>query len=121
MTDQLSKLSLVFTFDKELFISKVYERTLRGSLKRSLRIESEHRNSMKRSQEIDRELKEDSRQLSRVCTVLVLGSADSGKDDIIRQMKIHQVGYSEEEKRMYRPRIYKTLIDSAKTLISAMQ
>jgi hypothetical protein len=32
-TDNLSKISMVFQFDRELFISKVYERALRGSLK----------------------------------------------------------------------------------------
>jgi hypothetical protein len=36
-TDTLSKISIVFSFDRDLFITKVYERALRGSLKPSLR------------------------------------------------------------------------------------
>jgi len=36
-TNNLSKISMVFQFDRELFVSKVYERALRGSLKESLR------------------------------------------------------------------------------------
>ena len=37
-TDTLSKISIVFNFDHDLFITKVYERALRNSLKASLRV-----------------------------------------------------------------------------------
>lgn len=36
-TDNLSKLSLVFRFDAEIFQSRVYERVMRGSMKGMLR------------------------------------------------------------------------------------
>jgi G-protein alpha subunit len=206
MTDNLSKMSIVFTFDWELFISKVYERVLRNSVKESLKLQKEdanvmkrshainqppegsikgslklqkedakvmkrphaidqppegsikgslklqredtkvmkrshaidqrlkglikeslklhkeHVDAMKRSEEIDRKLEEDSTRLRRECQVLVLGSEDSGADQIIKQMKIiHQNGYTIEELEKYRLAIYDNLIDSIQSVILEMQ
>ena len=149
MTDNLSKLSVVFTFDRELFISKVYERAFRGSVKESLKLlqkddakamkrsqatdrrpegsvkESfmlcrEDIDALKKSQALDRQIEEDWRQLRRECKVLVLGSEDSGKDRIIKKMKIIQNGYF-GELEMYRHTIYKNLTDSIRSIILAMQ
>jgi guanine nucleotide-binding protein G(i) subunit alpha len=51
-----------------------------------------------------------------------LGSGESGKSTIVKQMKIiHQNGYTAEELALYRLTIYKNLIDCAKSLIGAMQ
>ena len=51
-----------------------------------------------------------------------LGSGESGKSTIVKQMKIiHQNGYSREELAMYRLTIYKNVIDCAKALIGAMR
>ncbi|KAL1599874.1 Guanine nucleotide-binding protein alpha-2 subunit [Paraconiothyrium brasiliense] len=75
----------------------------------------------KRSQAIDRKLEEDSRRLRRECKILLLGSGESGKSTIVKQMKIiHQNGYTQEELAMYRLTIYKNVIDCAKALIGAM-
>lgn len=52
----------------------------------------------------------------------ILGSGESGKSTIVKQMKIiHQNGYSEEELEQYRHTIYKNLTDCAKALIFAMK
>ncbi|KAI1509246.1 guanine nucleotide-binding protein alpha-3 protein [Pyrenophora tritici-repentis] len=76
----------------------------------------------KRSQAIDRKLEEDSRRLRRECKILLLGSGESGKSTIVKQMKIiHQNGYTQEELAMYRLTIYKNVIDCAKALIGAMR
>jgi len=76
----------------------------------------------KRSQAIDKKLEEDSRKLRRECKILLLGSGESGKSTIVKQMKIiHQNGYSLEELAMYRLTIYKNVIDCAKALIGAMR
>jgi guanine nucleotide-binding protein G(i) subunit alpha len=93
----------------------------------------------KRSQAIDRKLEEDSRRLRRECKILLLGrsftdqrdygrsnlrpgSGESGKSTIVKQMKIiHQNGYSQEERALYRLTVYKNLIDCMKALIGAMQ
>jgi guanine nucleotide-binding protein subunit alpha len=122
MTDNLSKLSAVFSFDRELFVSKVYERALRGSVKESLKVQQGDLEARKRSQAIDRKLKIDSKQLRRAYKVLLLGSGDSGKEQLVKYMKINgRNGYTVEELMMYRPTIYKNVIDSVKCLIEAMQ
>lgn len=76
----------------------------------------------KKSQAIDRALEEDSKKLRRECKILLLGSGESGKSTIVKQMKIiHQNGYTVEELALYKHTVYKNLIDCAKALISAMQ
>jgi guanine nucleotide-binding protein G(i) subunit alpha len=50
------------------------------------------------------------------------GSGESGKSTIVKQMKIiHQNGYTQEERALYRLTVYKNLIDCMKSLIAAMQ
>lgn len=52
----------------------------------------------------------------------LLGSGESGKSTIVKQMKIiHQNGYTQEELAMYRLTIYKNVIDCVKGLIGAMR
>ncbi|KAL6245689.1 Guanine nucleotide-binding protein alpha-2 subunit [Rhinocladiella similis] len=76
----------------------------------------------KRSQAIDKKLEEDSRRLRRECKILLLGSGESGKSTIVKQMKIiHQNGYTQEERTLYRLTIYKNLVDCMKALVAAMQ
>lgn len=118
---------MVFAFDRDLFVSKVYERALRVSLKDSIRRQRSDTTSFesqmaKRSKDIDRELEEDLRRLRRECKVLLLGTADSGKGEIVKQMKIgHQNGYTVEELCAYRLTIYRNVVDSAKHLVEAMR
>jgi guanine nucleotide-binding protein subunit alpha len=51
-----------------------------------------------------------------------VGSGESGKSTIVKQMKIiHQNGYTQEERTLYRLTIYKNLIDCMKALVGAMQ
>lgn len=83
---------------------------------------SEQEEMKKRSQQIDKALDEDSRRLRRECKILLLGSGESGKSTIVKQMKIiHQKGYSVDELALYRSTIYKNLVDCAKALIGAMR
>lgn len=93
----------------------------------------------KRSQMIDKKLEEDSRRLRRECKILLLGmvafrdslhnlaltgsvgSGESGKSTIVKQMKIiHQNGYTQDELSLYRLTIYKNLVDCMKALTGAM-
>jgi len=75
-----------------------------------------------RSRAIDRKLEEDSRRLRRECKILLLGSGESGKSTIVKQMKIiHQNGYTVDELAMYRLTIYKNVVDCAKSLIGALR
>jgi guanine nucleotide-binding protein subunit alpha len=83
---------------------------------------TEEMEQKKRSQMIDKRLEEDSRRLRRECKILLLGSGESGKSTIVKQMKIiHQNGYTVDELALYRLTIYKNLIDCAKALIGAMR
>ncbi|KAI9778991.1 MAG: Guanine nucleotide-binding protein alpha-2 subunit [Geoglossum umbratile] len=83
---------------------------------------SEEDEQRKRSQMIDKGLDEDNRRLRKECKILLLGSGESGKSTIVKQMKIiHQNGYTPEELGLYRLTIYKNLIDCAKALITAME
>ena len=51
-----------------------------------------------------------------------VGSGESGKSTIVKQMKIiHQNGYTQEELALYRLTIYKNLIDCMKAMIGAMR
>ncbi|EMC96371.1 hypothetical protein BAUCODRAFT_70713 [Baudoinia panamericana UAMH 10762] len=83
---------------------------------------NEEGDQKKRSQMIDRTLEEDSKKLRRECKILLLGSGESGKSTIVKQMKIiHQNGYTRDELALYRHTIYKNLIDCARALVSAMR
>ncbi|CAO3644980.1 unnamed protein product [Cunninghamella blakesleeana] len=82
---------------------------------------SEEREDKERSQRIDCMLEEDNRKLKRECKILLLGSGESGKSTIVKQMKvIHQNGYTQEELFTWRTTVFKNVIESAQTLISAL-
>ncbi|KIH93063.1 hypothetical protein SPBR_03195 [Sporothrix brasiliensis 5110] len=83
---------------------------------------SEEVEQKKRSQKIDKDLEEDSKRLRRECKILLLGSGESGKSTIVKQMKIiHLKGYSEDELFSYRPTVFKNLLECAKAVINAMR
>ncbi|KAI9304471.1 G protein alpha subunit [Cunninghamella echinulata] len=83
---------------------------------------SEEREDKERSQQIDRMLEEDNRKLKRECKILLLGSGESGKSTIVKQMKIiHQNGYTPEELYTWKTTVYKNVIESAQTLITAIR
>lgn len=83
---------------------------------------SEESEQKKRSQAIDKTLEEDSKRLRRECKILLLGSGESGKSTIVKQMKIiHLKGYSEEELYHYRPTVFKNLLECAKAVVTAME
>ncbi|KAF7364101.1 Heterotrimeric G-protein alpha subunit [Mycena sanguinolenta] len=98
------------------------------------------RDSKSRSDDIDRQLEEDSKKYRKECKILLLGSGksfvdalqsnteagifvgESGKSTIVKQMKIiHQSGFTEEERLAYRKTIHKNVLDSAQALVEAIQ
>lgn len=53
--------------------------------------------------------------------LLLLGAGESGKSTIVKQMKIiHETGYSDEERKAYRPVVYSNTIQSMMAIIRAM-
>ncbi|KAA1478282.1 G-protein alpha subunit [Dentipellis sp. KUC8613] len=74
-----------------------------------------------RSDAIDRQILEDSKKFKRECKILLLGSGESGKSTIVKQMKIiHQNGYTPDELLAFRPLIWKNLLESAHAVIAAL-
>jgi len=75
-----------------------------------------------RSDEIDRELDDDSRRFKRECKILLLGSGESGKSTIVKQMKIiHKNGFSDAELAGFRGVVYKNVLESAKQVVMYMR
>lgn len=75
-----------------------------------------------RSHAIDRQLEDDLKRNRRECKILLLGSGESGKSTVVKQMKIiHQNGFSLDELRLYRSTVYKNLLECAKNIIAAMR
>ena len=132
-TDTLSKISLVFKFDRDLFVTKVYERALRGSLKANLRRQQTDVESSKipfvsrmqkggleeqerRSKEIDLELDGDAKKLRRECNVLLMGGEPDEQDLLMRQMRsIHQSGYTRDELLLYKIIVWQRLVSAMRT------
>ncbi|KAF8425004.1 heterotrimeric G protein alpha subunit [Boletus edulis BED1] len=82
---------------------------------------SVHDPARAKSQAIDQFLLEDSKRFKRECKVLLLGSGESGKSTVVKQMKvIHQNGFTDEELMTYRSTIYQNTLDSAQAIVLAM-
>lgn len=75
-----------------------------------------------RSDAIDKSIGEDAKRYKRECKILLLGSGESGKSTIVKQMKIiHKGGFTESELMDYRPVVYKNVLDSAQAIIVYMR
>lgn len=75
-----------------------------------------------RSDAIDKQIEEDSRKFKMECKILLLGSGESGKSTIVKQMKIiHQNGYTRDELIVFRTVVNKNLVDSAQAIVLAMR
>ncbi|EYC22780.1 hypothetical protein Y032_0016g2942 [Ancylostoma ceylanicum] len=74
-----------------------------------------------RSKHIDEQLKADGERAAREVKLLLLGAGESGKSTIVKQMKIiHETGYSDEERKQYRPVVFSNTIQSMVALLRAM-
>ena len=85
-------------------------------------VSTQDREALQVSQAIDKQIEEDYRKYKKECKILLLGSGESGKSTIVKQMKIiHQNGYNRTELMTYRTTIYKNLLESAHNIILAMR
>jgi len=73
--------------------------------------------------QVDAQLKKDRKLYEREIKLLLLGTGESGKSTIVKQMKIiHLNGFkNDEERKEYRPVIYSNIIQSMKSLIKGAQ
>lgn len=75
-----------------------------------------------RSYAIDKQIEEDSKKYRKECKILLLGSGESGKSTVVKQMKIiHQNGYTKDELVLCRATVYKNVMDSAQALVMALR
>ncbi|KAJ3375965.1 Guanine nucleotide-binding protein alpha-2 subunit [Allomyces arbusculus] len=75
-----------------------------------------------RSVDIDRQLNSDAERYRRECKILLLGSGESGKSTIVKQMKIiHQSGYTQQELLNYRSTIFANTMDSIRVLVESIR
>ncbi|KRX14257.1 Guanine nucleotide-binding protein G(i) subunit alpha, partial [Trichinella nelsoni] len=82
---------------------------------------STDRSAYIRSKQIDDQLRADGERASREVKLLLLGAGESGKSTIVKQMKIiHETGYSDEERKAYKPVVYSNTIQSMMAVIRAM-
>lgn len=74
----------------------------------SSQVESK-RDQRERSYAIDKQIEEDSKKYRKECKILLLGSGESGKSTVVKQMKIiHQNGYTKDELVLCRATVYKS-------------
>eukprot|EP00062_Callorhinchus_milii_P006725 gi/632947563/ref/XP_007889109.1/ PREDICTED: guanine nucleotide-binding protein G(i) subunit alpha-1 [Callorhinchus milii] len=95
-------------------------RPVRGE-KMGCTLSTDDKAAVERSKMIDRNLREDGEKAAREVKLLLLGSGESGKSTIVKQMKIiHEDGYSEEECKQYKAVVYSNTIQSIIAIIRAM-
>ncbi|KAK7439050.1 Guanine nucleotide-binding protein alpha-2 subunit [Stygiomarasmius scandens] len=75
----------------------------------------------RRSAMIDKQIEDDSKRLQNEYKVLLLGFEESGKSTIVKQWRMVNGGFSEEERKAYRPIICRNVLDSAHAVIIAMR
>lgn len=75
----------------------------------------------KKNHEIEKSLKKEEIHLRKELKVLLLGSGDSGKSTILKQMRlIHACGFSEIERENFRVMILTNILGSMQALLEGM-
>nr|XP_014336268.1 PREDICTED: guanine nucleotide-binding protein subunit alpha-15 [Bos mutus] len=73
-------------------------------------------------QEINKILLEQKKRDRGELKLLLLGPGESGKSTFIKQMRIiHGAGYSEEDRKNFRPLVYQNIFISMRSMIEAME
>ncbi|KAG9391275.1 guanine nucleotide-binding protein alpha-1 subunit [Carpediemonas membranifera] len=86
----------------------------------SSNLSEDEKRARKASKAIDKSLKKDRRKQDQEIRVLLLGSGESGKSTIVKQMKIINAGgFNERERMQYRSVVHSNIIQSMKVLVSA--
>ncbi|KAI9434683.1 G-protein alpha subunit [Lactarius indigo] len=74
------------------------------------------------SDEIDRQIKEDSKKIRKVHNILLIGCNDYDVSIILRQMKIgHHDGYTHEERMEFRPTIWQYLLEISRSIVQVIR
>lgn len=74
------------------------------------------------NKDIERQLRRHDRHMLRELKVLLLGTGESGKSTLIKQMRIIQgTGYSQTDRNTFLSHIHRNVISAMQTLLKAMQ
>ncbi|ORY89951.1 guanine nucleotide binding protein, alpha subunit, partial [Syncephalastrum racemosum] len=81
----------------------------------------EQTNQVQKNSEIDKQLERDRGRREKEYKILLLGSGESGKSTILKQMKIiNQNGYTKQELFSWRIIVYRNIVESAQALSQAI-
>ncbi|XP_044189627.1 guanine nucleotide-binding protein G(q) subunit alpha-like [Thunnus albacares] len=84
-------------------------------------LSAEAKEARRISDEIERQLRWDKKDLQREYKLLLLGTGESGKSTFIKQMRIiHGRGYSDEDKRGFTQLVYQNIFKAMQAMIQAM-
>lgn len=82
--------------------------------------EIKERGSKETNREIEKWLQEEKKKMNKELTLLLLGTGDSGKSTVAKQMKmIYMDGFSEKERIEFKPAIFSNVVNSMKNLLKA--
>ncbi|GAM22995.1 hypothetical protein SAMD00019534_061700 [Acytostelium subglobosum LB1] len=75
----------------------------------------------KANQDINSQIEKERKKKYNEVKLLLLGAGESGKSTIAKQMKIiHQSGYSDDERKEFKPIIYRNILDNMRILLDGM-
>ncbi|KAI8848760.1 guanine nucleotide binding protein, alpha subunit [Chytridium lagenaria] len=81
----------------------------------------EDRDARNTSKAIDRALRQEQMENLTMIKLLLLGSGESGKSTVLKQFRlIHGVGFTDSERRFFKPAIVANVINCCKILVEAM-
>ncbi|KAG5460685.1 MAG: hypothetical protein BJ554DRAFT_7229 [Olpidium bornovanus] len=84
-------------------------------------LSAEQREQNQRSAHIDKMITDDASKIKKECKILLLGSGESGKSTIVKQMKIiHQNGYKQQELERFKSTVAMNIVDSTVDIALAM-
>ncbi|KAG7091614.1 guanine nucleotide-binding protein subunit alpha [Marasmius oreades] len=85
-------------------------------------VSQQGREDKERSDAIDKQIEDDAKRFKRECKILLLGSGESGKSTVVKQMRIiHKDGFPDSERATYAPIVYRNVLDSAQAIIVMMR
>jgi hypothetical protein len=114
VTDNLSKLSVVFDFDSEIFSSRIYQQVLRASAKNDLR------QQQKRGTHPDNhEPREERPRGKGEIKIILLGDANSGKAQFLGSLMGNR--YTDQELKSQRLLIRKNMVECVQKLIEMLE
>ncbi|KAJ3218239.1 guanine nucleotide-binding protein subunit alpha [Dinochytrium kinnereticum] len=82
----------------------------------------EDREARVQSKAIDRALRQEQLENETMIKLLLLGSGESGKSTVLKQFRlIHGVGFTDSERRSFKPAIIANVMNCSKVLVEAME